>query len=119
VSKDNPVEAKILNLNWGGFTGESTCGGSRGVLGSDLNSRLDVFEDVGNLKTDRSNNDIDFSFVEGEFVEDLRKEIFSLGQGVIGFPVSTDEESSESHCLEILLIKLGKGWILFNNYLLN
>jgi len=65
-----------------------------------------VFLDVGSLKTNRSNNNIDFSLVEGEFVEDLRKEIFSLEHGVVGFPVSTDEEFSERHDLEILRIKL-------------
>ena len=94
VSKDNPVDAEILNLNRGDFTGVSTSGGSGRILSCYFNGRLNVVVDIGDLETDGCDNNINLGGVEGDLVEHIVDEILGLGQGVVGFPVSTDEESS-------------------------
>lgn len=101
VTKNNPFKTKILNLGGSDFSSVGTVSSSRGILDGNLDVLLNIFKDPRNMNCNRSNYDIYFSRVKIKLVKDIVNEVSSLSKSVVGFPVSTDQESSESHWIRL------------------
>jgi hypothetical protein len=96
VTQNSPLQAEVLNVLRSNFTSVSTETSGRGVLDRDLDALLEGREDIRDLEGDGGNNDLNFVLVELDLVEGVFNEVLGLGKGVVGFPVTTDEESSKS-----------------------